>query len=101
MYCIHLLLENIRANCYSCSKRQWIQIWPLIFINNCFLSELVKETILQAEPDDSVSKEDKIKLIEIIETCRPLWNYKLSIRERSETIKKKLVESFFCSFNGK
>lgn len=33
--------------------------------------------------EDAVAKQDMSKLIEVIETCTPLWNFKLSLGERS------------------
>ncbi|XP_022165886.1 uncharacterized protein LOC111030610 isoform X3 [Myzus persicae] len=51
--------------------------------------------------EDGVAKQDMSKLIEIIETCAPLWNFKLSLGERSDAIKANLWNSVYVQFNGK
>jgi len=40
--------------------------------------------------EDAVAKQDMSKLIEVIETCTPLWNFKLSLGERSDAVKANL-----------
>lgn len=52
-------------------------------------------------PQARVSKEDIKNLIDIIKTCIPLWNYKLSSDERSEHIKNNMWNHKFANFNGK
>ncbi|XP_060859160.1 uncharacterized protein LOC132936444 isoform X2 [Metopolophium dirhodum] len=51
--------------------------------------------------EECVAKIDMPKLIELIEPCAPLWNFKLSLSERSDTIKSNLWNSIYVNFNGK
>lgn len=41
------------------------------------------------------------KLIACVETCRPIWNFKMSLSERSDTVKRNLWNQIFVNFNGK
>jgi len=47
-----------------------------------------------------VSKEDMANLITSIEVCRPLWNHKMSLGERSKNIKNNLWNKIFTEFDG-
>ncbi|XP_060855670.1 uncharacterized protein LOC132933394 [Metopolophium dirhodum] len=51
--------------------------------------------------EEGVAKIDMPKLIELIEPCAPLWNFKLSLSEGSDTIKSNLWNSIYVNFNGK
>lgn len=53
------------------------------------------------KPEGSVAKEDMAKLIDIIETCTPLWNHKRTLSERSESIKTNMWNRIHIEFNGK
>jgi len=50
--------------------------------------------------EEGVAKQDMSKLIEFIETCAPLWNFKLSLGERSDAVKANLWNSVYVHFNG-
>jgi len=41
------------------------------------------------------------KLISIIETCKPLWDHRLPLGDRSENIKNNMWNEVFVQFNGK
>ncbi|CAI6373192.1 unnamed protein product [Macrosiphum euphorbiae] len=51
--------------------------------------------------EDAVAKQDMSKLIEVIEPCTSLWNFKLSLGERSDAVKANLWNSVYVHFNGK
>ncbi|XP_022182494.1 uncharacterized protein LOC111042257 [Myzus persicae] len=40
------------------------------------------------------------KLISIIETCKPLWDHRLPLGDRSENIKNNMWNEVFVQFNG-
>jgi len=47
------------------------------------------------------SKEDYSRLIEFIEPCRPIWDHKMNLSERSENIKDRFWNQVFVQFEGK
>lgn len=68
---------------------------------NSYISPPLTENVTNNKKlEESVAKEDMAKLIDIMETCTPLWNHKISLSERSEAIKSNMWNRVFVEFNG-
>lgn len=50
---------------------------------------------------ENVSKEDIFELISYVETCWPLWNHKMFLSDRSDSVKANLWNQIVLNFNGK
>lgn len=47
------------------------------------------------------SKDDYTRLIQLIEPCRPIWDHKMNLSDRSDSIKEKSWNQIFVDFEGK
>lgn len=68
---------------------------------NCIDNNIVSKVDTSKPISEGVSQADFSKLIGYIETSRPLWNHKMSLGERSESIKRNLWNQIFVNFEGK
>ncbi|XP_060871383.1 zinc finger protein 260-like [Metopolophium dirhodum] len=48
-----------------------------------------------------ISKEDYSRLIEFIEPCRPIWDHKINLSDRSENVKDRFWNQVFVQFEEK
>lgn len=78
-------------------------LWVLSIIIFIFLTldiPIISSNV-KVKKTEGVGKEDFFKLISIMETCKPLWDYRLSLGERSENIINNMWNEVFVQFNGK
>lgn len=52
-------------------------------------------SIKRITKNNEINKEDMFKLIRIIETCKPLWDHRLPLGDRSENIKNNMWNEVF------
>ncbi|KAF0723664.1 MADF domain-containing protein [Aphis craccivora] len=53
-------------------------------------NDMLASNVNYKKSENGVAKQDISKLIEVIETCAPPWNFKLSLGERSDGVKANL-----------